>query len=95
MITRDSDASKKFLPDSNIFQRISVIGSHQSIAKIPWIFSKQIVVHFKADRTQIFDDEHRRRSGVAFTKGMVLPQQRDEINNVIDDSICGQPPIID
>ena len=56
-----------------VFQVI-VICPDQWIPKIPSVLSKNIVCHIKAQRAQILDKEYRRRSGVALTENMDLPQ---------------------
>ena len=55
------------------FLRITVIGTYQCVAEVPRVISKQLIIHFEATRTQIFDDKYGSCSSITFTERMVLP----------------------
>lgn len=46
---------------------VRIIGPDQGIAEVPRVFLKQSIVHFKAEGTQVFDQEDGRCPGVAFS----------------------------
>lgn len=62
---------------NTVFQVI-IVCPNQRITEIPRVLSKDIVCHIKAQRAQIFDEEYRRRSGIALAEDVDLPQSGNE-----------------
>ena len=58
---------------NTVFQ-IVVVCPDKRIAEIPCVLSKDIICYIEAQGTEILDKEYRRRSGIAFSERMDLPQ---------------------
>lgn len=64
---------KELVRGMNAFLQIVIVGTDESIAKIPGVYGKHIVVHSKAKGLQVLHDEDRSRTRVALAEGMDLP----------------------
>lgn len=71
---------------NTIFQ-IIIVCPDELIPKIPGVLGKNIICHIKSKRPQVLDEEHRRRSGVALSEHMNLPQSGYEYGKMVDDVI--------
>ena len=67
--------------------QIVIIGSHEGIAKVPRVFSKDIVGDIKTECAEVFDKKHRRSPGVPLAEHMDLPQSGYKQREVMDDLI--------
>ena len=72
-----------------IFQVI-VICPDQRIPKISGMLSKNIICHIEAKSTEVLDKKYRRRSGIALTEHMDLPQSGYEHRKMMNQLIHGE-----
>ena len=68
------------------FQRIFVIGPHQRIAEEPGVLREEIVRCIDFHRPQVLDGKDGRRTRIAFTKRVNLPDAGDEPREMRDEA---------
>ena len=74
----------------NAFLQISVVRSHQGVAKVPRIVFKGVIVYAKAEGFHIFDHKDSSGTSISLTEGMDLPNVGGEFRQMLHRCIYGQ-----
>jgi hypothetical protein len=68
----------------NAFGHIAIIGTDQSVAEVPRVLFKHIVLHLHSDCAQILYGKDCGGASIAFGKWMYLPQPDYECGKMLD-----------
>ena len=66
----------------NTILQIVIISSYQSVAEIPRVLFKSIIVYLEPKCLHVFDHKNSRCSGVTFTERMNLPNIRSKLSKM-------------
>ena len=66
----------------NTILQIVIISSYQSVAEIPRVLFKSIIVYLEPECLHVFNHKNSRCSGVTFTERMNLPNIRSKLSKM-------------
>ena len=66
----------------NTILQIVIISSYQSVAEIPRVLLKSLIVYFEPECLHVFNHKNSRCSGVTFTERMNLPNIRSKLSKM-------------